>query len=358
MMKTLLNMGGGVNLTTRNDDGTFTTTANYSSSRNKGTKLTGLKDNTDYTVSLDIININSTGNKNAEIEILENLDNGSRIAVLQKTVNVGINTMEFNSKSYQDLSLHISGFTSGGNTISTTFKDVQVAEKSNDNTYIEHEEQLITFPLAQGQKLYKGDYPADDGIHHIRKQLEFDGTENEWALHNDADPDKTSFIYNSSALNLKKNGDILCTHYKKQNFYANKVNTISQTDFWGIKIIIITEKMTLQEFKTFLAEQKQAGTPVVVECELAEEETEAYTEEQQTAHNQLQNAKTYKLVTNAYTEKAKIQMNYIVDTKTYVDNEINSIKEQINTINELLSTTNTSALLLDNLQTDLESEVL
>ena len=51
-------------------------------------------------------------------------------------------------------------------------------------------------------------------------------------------------------------------------------------------------------------------------------------------------------------------MNYIADTKTYVDNEINSIKEQLNTINELLSTTTTSAMLLDNMQSDLESEVL
>ena len=104
--------------------------------------------------------------------------------------------------------------------------------------------------------------------------------------------------------------------------------------------------------------QKIAGTPVTIEYPLAEEEIEAYIEEQQEAHNQLQNAKTYKTVTNVFTENAEVEMEYIADTKTYVDNEINSIKEQLNTVNELLSTTKTSAMLLDNMQSDLESEVL
>ena len=120
----------------------------------------------------------------------------------------------------------------------------------------------------------------------------------------------------------------------------------------------ISDKENLEKFKAYLAEQKTAGTPVKLEYELETEEIEAYTEEQQTAYNQLQNAKTYKTVTNVFTENAELEMEYIADTKTYVDNEINSIKEQINTINELLSTANTSAMLLDNLQTDLESEVL
>lgn len=364
MMKTLLNMGGGANLTTRNDDGTFTTTANYSSSRNKGTKLTGLKDNTDYTVSLDIININSTGNKNAEIEILENLDNGSRIAVLQKTVNAGINTMEFNSKSYQDLSLHISGFTSSGNTISTTFKDVQVAEKSNDNTYIEHEEQLITFPLKENQKMYKDSYLAEDGIHHKRKQIELDGTE-DWVL-------SGSIANNQYILNIpdikmigeNSKGNLISSHFKEitgvEGYQNNNINGISG---WSIKQIRISLDINIvnrnvTEFKNLLAQQKQAGTPVTVEYPIAEEIIEPYIETQQEVHNQLQNVTPYELVTNVFTDKAKLQFNYIADTKTYIDNKVTNMQKQLNTINELLSTANTSAMLLDNLQTDLESEVL
>ena len=368
----LSNMGGGVDLTTRNNDGTFTTTANYSSSRNKGTKLTGLKDNTDYTVSLDIININSTGNKNAEIEILENLDNDSRVAVLQKTVNAGINTVEFNSKSYQDLSLHISGFTSGGNTISTTFKDVQVAEKSNDNTYIEHEEQTITFPLEEGQKLYKGDYLASDGIHHVRKQIELDGTEN-WFIGSitslrypirlelqDIKLKTTNLITEILSNCFLPDGSSENSTGYENKFTFRQANGSRNLWFFIPKNFFTTTTSTkiLEEWKAYLSAQKIAGTPVTIEYPLAEEEIEAYTEEQQEAYNQLQNAKTYKTVTNVFTDKALLEFKYIADTKTWVLNEIKPLKEQINTINELLSTANTSAMLLDNLQTDLESEVL
>ena len=112
------------------------------------------------------------------------------------------------------------------------------------------------------------------------------------------------------------------------------------------------------KFKNWLAEQKQAGTPVTIEYPLAEEEIEAYTEEQQTQRDQLQNAKTYKTVTNVFTENAELEMEYIADTKTYIDNKVNNMQNQLNTINELLSTTTTSAMLLDNMQSDLESEVL
>lgn len=318
--------GIGADKTIRNDDGTFTTTANYSSSRNKGTKLTGLKDNTDYTVSLDIININSTGNKNAEIEILENLDNGSTVAVLQKTVNAGINTVEFNSSSYKNLSLHISGFTVSGNTISTTFKDVQVAEKSSDNTYIEHEEQLITFPLAEGQKMYDGDYLASDGIHHVRKQTELDGTENWIALG----------INYYLAINDKKTryeptkGKMLCTHFKETT--TSVTGEVKVGEFFEGYYVTGNRNVFFNydngvggvaNWKSYLAQQKQAGTPVIVEYELETEEIEAYTPEQQEAYNQLQNAKTYKTVTNVFTENAELEMEYIADTKTYVDNQIN-----------------------------------
>ena len=120
----------------------------------------------------------------------------------------------------------------------------------------------------------------------------------------------------------------------------------------------ISDKENLEKFKAYLAEQKTAGTPVKLEYELETEEIEAFTEEQQAAYDQLQNAKTYKTVTNVFTDKALLEFKYIADTKTWVLNEIKPLKEQINTINELLSTANTSAMLLDNLQTDLESEVL
>ena len=234
----------------------------------------------------------------------------------------------------------------------TVINNIQLELNDVKTDFVEHKEQLITFPLAEGQILADGDKLASDGIHHVRKQIELDGTEDWKVVYEN--------IFYLELSDTKLFTSAIMTHFKyaKKSLTELLDNEFTTSAGQGHAFWIKKEGMTLEEFKSYLAQQKQAGTPVIVEYELAEEETEAYTEEQQTAYNQLQNAKTYKLVTNAYTEKAKIQMNYIADTKTYVDNEINSIKEQLNTINELLSTSNTSALLLNNLQTDLESEVL
>lgn len=53
--------------------------------------------------------------------------------------------------------------------------NIKIADKNNE------EQQEILFPLVQGQKLMQGDYLADDGIHHTRKQIVFNGKE-EWKL--------------------------------------------------------------------------------------------------------------------------------------------------------------------------------
>ena len=239
--------------------------------------------------------------------------------------------------------------------------DIQLEVNNVTTDYIEREQQTITFPLVQGQKMYKESETEDDGIHHKRKQVELDGTEdwielgiNYYLTINDK---KTRF-------ELTK-GKILCTHFKETT--AGVTGEVKVGEFFegyyltGNRNVFFNYDNGaggIDNWKTYLAQQKQAGTPVIVEYELAEEEIEAYTEEQQTAYNQLQNAKTYKTETNVFTENAEVEMEYVAHTKTYVDNEINSVKEQLNTIKELLSTTTTSAMLLDNLQTDLESEVL
>lgn len=184
--------------------------------------------------------------------------------------------------------------------------DIDITIEKEDKS----QTQTIIFPLQEGQKMYEGSYTANDGIHHVRTQ------------------DNNVSGISKTFSNAKENGKYMC-NVKESGTLNGKTIT----------------------FETSV-------TNAIVEYELAEEETEAYTEAQQEAYNQLQNVTPYKLVTNISTDKAKLQFNYIADTKTYVDNEINSIKEQLKTVNELLSTTKTSAMLLDNMQTDLESEVL
>lgn len=266
------------------------------------------------------------------------------------TIPQDVNQIRFNL--YKETALSVSDF---------TFCQFEKKETATD--FVAHEEEVITFPLSQNQKMYDSDYLARDGIHHKRKQRELDGTEN-IQIFEYGTAHITTTMFNFTNLITKKNNVLkYCSHFK---VLQNTTTTLNTDDNWimndGSGNVFISIKndiaSTVEEIKAYLAQQKTAGTPVTVEYPLSEEEVEAYTEEQQETHDQLQNAKTYKTVTNVFTDNAEVEMNYIADAKTYVDNEINSIKNQLNTINQLLSTTTTSAMLLDNMQSDLESEVL
>ena len=215
--------------------------------------------------------------------------------------------------------------------------NIQIEENNIATDYIEHEEQIKTFPLKEGQKMYEDSYLADDGIHHKRKQVELDGTE-DWVADNQAGSNtcagwKTQVNdYVGYEGNFAPHGDILCSHFIDRNTYNNELDGISGG--WGKWIYIKMKKEDLSSpdltgFKAFLTEQKTKGTAVTIEYPLAEETIEPYTEEQQTAYNQLQNAKTYKTVTNVFTENAELEMEYIADTKTYIDNRYNALAEQI-----------------------------
>lgn len=239
--------------------------------------------------------------------------------------------------------------------------------------YIAHEQQTMTFPLQKNQKMMEGSRTENDGIHHKRKQFNLSSLTNVSDWTNKGLNENGTYTYFTRATNLmnyKKYVDLkgFCSHFKflgtvagtsfmqsKEEgcaFYYNSTN-LEEKLFYINTTIATTEQLV-----AWLSAQETAETPVMLEYETEEETIEAYTEEQQETHNQLQNAKTYKLVTNIFTENAEVEMEYVAHTKTYIDNEINSVKEELNTIKELLSTTTTSAMLLDNMQTDLESEVL
>ena len=166
----------------------------------------------------------------------------------------------------------------------------QFEEGSTESNYTPHKSQSFTFPLADGQKLMKKDYLADDGIHHKRKQVVFDGTE-DWNLYDDSNENCISFyIYN--IIQFKTN-DILCSHFKKIVYGDFTQNGIALNFNNGVYYLMITiEKKELQThdvngLKTYLLNLKLAGTPVVIEYYLAEEEIEAYTSEQQAVHNEI-----------------------------------------------------------------------
>ena len=100
------------------------------------------------------------------------------------------------------------------------------------------------------------------------------------------------------------------------------------------------------------------NTDVKIYYELAEPILLECTEAQSKVLDEIYNkAHTYKNITNISAESAEvnpiINVKYLKDTET----EHNKLQAQIDEIKELLSSTATSALLLDNIQKELESEV-
>lgn len=55
--------------------------------------------------------------------------------------------------------------------------DFMIEESSTATTYVQYKGKQVTFPLSTGQKMYEGDFLADDGIHHTKRQLVMNGTE-------------------------------------------------------------------------------------------------------------------------------------------------------------------------------------
>lgn len=153
-------------------------------------------------------------------------------------------------------------------------------EEGELTDYIKHEEQTIHFPLEE-QVLHKDDYLASDGIHHKRKTIVLDGTEN--------------FTYESAGRifmvihDIKDAGkvrtaDILSSHFKINNTGEERTAFHYQKLIYFFPSSSIT---SLTEWKAWLDEQYEAGIPVTIEYELANEEIVPYTPLQEDAMNSI-----------------------------------------------------------------------
>ena len=163
-------------------------------------------------------------------------------------------------------------------------------EETDEN----YQEQVATFPLGE-EKLMEGSYLADDGIHHKRRQRIFDGTETDWSICNDiSNENYTVFRQNKyvAGSGLVTNSNGFSSHFKVEkatNTTTDNVRFIN-TNHYGICFTVSTSiASTVDEWKTYLAEQYANGTPVIVEYELAEPETVPYTAEQQTVWDKIKN---------------------------------------------------------------------
>ena len=168
-----------------------------------------------------------------------------------------------------------------GNSGSYSFSKIQLEKGSTSTDYVEHKQQTFTFPLGN-EKLMLGDYLADDGIHHVRKQVEVYisyiatlSNENVIGISNlQGKINKANNYLISEKAIFTKNTD---TNYQQEGtVYENASNVC----FVG------NTEDTLQSLRN-----KYNGS--LVEYELEQEVITPYTSAQQRVYNEIKNAYSY-----------------------------------------------------------------
>ena len=199
--------------------------------------------------------------------------------------------------------------------------------------FVIHEEQILTFPLKEGQLLHLGDYLADNGIHHKKQTIVFDGTENIIIAYNDETIDSFRIAINSKYNQmLGYQIDDKCSHFKNLGHtpaWGRQANTFALSSEGYLYIFFEKNKITSEtEAKNWITEQYNNGTPLTAEGTLEEEYVEPYTEEQQAVYNELKNLilyKGYNYITCTDETKCKMQLTYRPDNNI----KIKSLEERV-----------------------------
>lgn len=277
----------------------FVPSAGYGNYDNKYLYKMNWKENTQYTVTFDILN---SAGSSYNIEFIYTDGTSSRVAYTSPA-NTWVKIIDTSSAN-KTLKYIIVLYTSGNRYIDLdTFMILEgVYTSQTIPDYIAPQTKTITFPLQTGQRLFEGSYLAKDGIHHNRGQYTFTGNEN--FTKSGATTELSFATYTASILPAPKIGgangflnigkvtanDSSYNNYKNVFWY----NNTGSNHFLKIEKAIIpnwnesatdAEKVIL--FTQFLAECYANEKPIILEYELQNEQIDTYTAAQETAYNQL-----------------------------------------------------------------------
>ena len=250
-----------------------------------------------------------------------------------------------------------------GATVTTSYNISNIVLKEyneNDTStdYIEHQEQVYIIPTQK--EMLKGDYidfENEEEVHMWGKYT-FTGEEDyQKSQTYSNDEYLCAYIPTPVINNIKIDGKGLSSHFNRIGDFATYQNEECVRITGQLQIRVLVSRLTensVEGLKAYFKSQYDAGTPVTIYYELQTEEKLKFTDEQKEVAKELKNARTYKTETNIITDsKAIIKLDYAKDLET----ENKKTQKEIDEIKQLLSTTQTSAMLLDNLQKDVESEV-
>lgn len=256
---------------------------------------------------------------------------------------------------------------SQGESCNITFRiSVLETEPNKSNwKYVPYKKETKILPIQK--PMLEGDYFVKevDGWKEVHKwkKIILNGQENTWQLYETGT--RRFGLDLTKDLPLKETGKYVqgyCTHFEVATTMNINLTMFLQVEIGHFYIGIVDKNSKWADVNALKSELQRlynAGTPVILYYKLDVPTKLNCTPEQTKILDELDNFTTYKPVTNTTTDSiAKLRLKYIADTKTYIDNKTSNLEQQVNTINQLLSTTKTSAKLLDNLQSDIESEVL
>lgn len=276
------------------------------------------------------------------------------------------------------------------------WKDMQLEkvndEDNNPTEYVSGPRQSVSFPMKEGQVFHKWDYLADDGVH--SRTTEIKVTEDNFARSGYTTANKrlnAIFYLQKDTVGyeidaVKGKTDVgLCTIMESDN--GRNINILSETDEYatffiqndttgnGSQIYFGIPKSTIgctlesngtelmDGMKAYAREHDvrfllpRANTEII----------EPYSEEQKKAWEEIKNLRGYDGTTHIFSEdeikpymKAEYIKNQDIEHQRILkdlDDEHQKLQSQIDEIKELLSTSLTSAMLLDNLEKDLMEEV-
>ena len=295
---------------------------------NKGT----ITNNNQFVCTTDLINVKSntqyiiSNNLNLPIASISYYKDEkfvrfqANIGSFTITIPEGINQVRINI--YREHTLSISDFTY-----------IQFEEGKKAKPYLLHEQQAVTFPFTEGQKLMQGDYLPDDGIHHTKTQIQLDGVTNGLKVSKVTKHSNNIYycvinLVKQSINNMNDINGMYCSHFMPHFEVRPGSCYIAGSGLYLVLVLTDQTITTVDAANTWLATQKEKGTPVVIEYKLAEEEIETYTEVQKEAYEQIKNAISYKGQTNIFSTN-EIKPIFEVEALADIGLLLNNMQAQI-----------------------------
>lgn len=201
--------------------------------------------------------------------------------------------------------------------------NVMINEYENDTDidYVQHEEQSYIMPTQK--EMLKDDYfdfENEEEVHMWGKYTFIGEEDYQKSQTYSNDEYLCAYIPTPVINNIKIDGKGLSSHFNKIGDFTTYQNEECVRTSGQLQIRVLVSRLTensVEGLKAYLKSQYDAGTPVVVYYQLATPTRLKFTNEQKAVAKELNNARTYKNVTNITTDsKAILSLDYAKDLET------------------------------------------